>query len=277
MHYIYKITNTSDGKVYIGQTNNPTLRWSQHKSNAKYSRGQQVITRAMTKYGVDKFDFVVVACCISQADADAIETDIIIQCDSRNMDKGYNLNPGGNTSPRTPEISKKISDSLLKRYEGRDGWNKGGTLTEDWKNNISKASMGKAGTNRGKKFDDEWKVKLSKSNVGKEHISNRRFSMEQEVEICRLYVEENCSTYLLAKKFECYSSLIISILNRAGIQKRLSKNSENVKKRFIIEDEIKICEIYKEGKITISGLAKQFLCGKTIIRNILIRHSIIRE
>src|SRR5271157_3263753 len=96
MHFIYKITNTINDKVYIGQTNNPSLRWSQHKSNAKYDRGRQVITRALLKYG------------------------------SRNPDIGYNVDKGGNVVPRSPEIAVKISQSLQKYYEINNNWNKGG-------------------------------------------------------------------------------------------------------------------------------------------------------
>lgn len=33
MYFIYRITNKINAKVYLGQTNNPALRWSQHKHN----------------------------------------------------------------------------------------------------------------------------------------------------------------------------------------------------------------------------------------------------
>ena len=35
MHYLYKITNVINNKVYIGQTNSPNYRWYQHCSYAK--------------------------------------------------------------------------------------------------------------------------------------------------------------------------------------------------------------------------------------------------
>jgi group I intron endonuclease len=174
MHYIYKITNTNNNKIYIGQTNNPSLRWSQHKSSAKHNKGQQVITRAITKYDADVFEFEVIVTCKTQDAVDFLEEQVIQQYDSRNRDKGYNVDTGGNTTPRTPEIVTKISVALKEYYETHDGWNKGGTLTDEWKQNISKASIGKPGTNTGKKFDDEWRNKISASLIGKtlsdEHI-----------------------------------------------------------------------------------------------------------
>jgi len=35
VHYIYKIQNIINGKVYIGQSLRPSARWVQHKYKAK--------------------------------------------------------------------------------------------------------------------------------------------------------------------------------------------------------------------------------------------------
>jgi group I intron endonuclease len=176
MHYIYRITNIENKKAYIGQTNNPDLRWSQHKSNAKYNRGQQVITRAISKYGVDKFEFIVIASCLTQANADKLEEIIIAQYDSQNFMKGYNVDAGGNTTPRTLEILRKISEGLQKYYETHSNWNKGRVLTEEWKKKISESHIGLIGTNTGKTFSEAWKKNMSAAKLGKvfskEHIKN---------------------------------------------------------------------------------------------------------
>ena len=276
MHYIYKITNNINQKIYIGQTNNPALRWSQHKSNAKYNKGQQVITRAMIKHGIENFDFKVISSCWNQQDLDYTEAQIISQYDSMNLLKGYNINAGGNTSPRTPIVLQKISEGLKKYYKEHDGWLKGGVLTNTWKENISKASIGKLGTNIGKKFSDEWKVKISKSQVGKERKLKRRFAEEIEKEICKLYVEEGKSTYALSKQFDCGRNLILSILKRNNITTKQSNytghfNNCNI---FTLEQELEICKIYQMNNISRAELSKQYNCGKTTIRDILLRHNI---
>jgi len=276
MIYLYKISNIVNGKMYIGQTNNPNLRWSQHKSNAKYNRGNQVITRAITKYGQDKFTFEVIAFCLTKENADLSEQDIIIQYDCLDPMKGYNIAAGGNTSVKTKEVLQKISDGLKKHYETNDGWNKGGTLSEEWKHNISIASIGKEGTNIGKKFNDDWKIKMSKSSSGKDKKSRRRFSDEVEKEICELYVNENKSTYFLEKKYLCNRSVIKSILIRNSIEIRISNYTghSNGKNIFTIEQEIEICKKYIAGNISRSELARQFNCGKTTIRDMLLKHNI---
>lgn len=52
---IYIIKNKNNDKVYIGQTVNPTQRWAQYKSTAKKTPRQQLITKAMSKYGFETF------------------------------------------------------------------------------------------------------------------------------------------------------------------------------------------------------------------------------
>lgn len=275
MHFIYKITNIINNKIYIGQTNNPSLRWSQHKSNAKYNRNQQIITRAISKYGESNFTFEVIASCLNEDTVDKSEEEIIHQYDSRNPEKGYNVASGGSTTPRTPDILKKISDSLKKHYSNNFNHMKGKNLPEEWKNNISKASIGKPGTNFGKKFNKNWILKISKSQAGKENKKLRRFDEEIEKEICRLYIEENKSMYYLANCFSCQRSLINDILKRNNVPKRQSNyNKSKIKNIFSIKEELKICEDYSSGNYSRNEIAKKFKCGKTTIRDILLRHNI---
>src|SRR5271165_6172281 len=136
MHFLYKITNTENNKIYIGQTNDLSRRWSQHKSAAKY-HGEQVITRAITKYGKEKFTFEAIVSCKTQEDVDVLEEVVIQQYDARNMKVGYNVDIGGRTSPRTPEIIRKIVESRRKYFETHDGWNKGIPHSEEWNQKIS--------------------------------------------------------------------------------------------------------------------------------------------
>lgn len=251
MHYIYKITNTVNDKIYIGQTINIKVRWLQHKSKAKQKSNDQVITRAITKYGSEFFDFVIIATCRSQDDANATEMAIIAQYNSTDKDIGYNVRLGGNTSPMPEEIRER----------------------------ISLASMGKAGTNNGKKFDKEWVNKISKSLTNKENKIRRRFSDEIEMEICRLYVEEERSTYWLGQKFDCNRNMISTILGRNNIEIRKSnytghKNGRNI---FVLEQESEICRMYREGNVSRSEISRRFKCGKTTIRDILIRNGLINH
>ena len=57
MGYIYKITNTLNGKVYIGQTiKTVQKRFTQHKNNSnKEYFSQIVLYKAFKKYGIENF------------------------------------------------------------------------------------------------------------------------------------------------------------------------------------------------------------------------------
>lgn len=98
MHFLYRITDVLNNKVYIGQTINPARRWSYHKSQSKKIKPLQYIHRAMTKYGIDNFVFDVIVSCITQDDADYTEIQLIERYDSRNKEVGYNRAPGGSVA-----------------------------------------------------------------------------------------------------------------------------------------------------------------------------------
>lgn len=68
MGYIYKITNTTNNKCYIGVTtkNNPNERWRGHKDSIKSGRGCPLLRGAFNKYGEDAFKFEVIIICFDE-------------------------------------------------------------------------------------------------------------------------------------------------------------------------------------------------------------------
>lgn len=54
---IYKITNTKDGKVYIGKSINIRKRWLQHIYDSRRGRNKYLLHRAINKHGIDNFTF----------------------------------------------------------------------------------------------------------------------------------------------------------------------------------------------------------------------------
>lgn len=273
MNYIYKITNKINDKVYIGQTNNAALRWSQHKSAAKYIP-KQLVDKAIKKYGEQNFIYEVIDTCQSQFETDIQETWFIKVYYSLISEHGYNVTLGGMKLIHTPEIREKISHSKKKYFETHINKLKGKKLSEEWKQNISLASMGKPGTNNGKKFSDEHKLKMSKSQP-KENLKTRRFSSEIEQEICKLYVEEKIGTTILAKRFGCYSSLILFILKRNNIVP-IRKAYFIKKSKYTPEQETQICENYISGMKTLSEISRIYNIPKTSIRCILTKNYLLK-
>ena len=262
-------------KIYIGQTNLPSRRWSQYKSAAKY-KSDMLITRAIAKYGPENFKFEVIATCKTIDAANEAEILIIAQHNTQDLSIGYNLDPGGKALFRSQNTKDKISAGLFKYYETHDGTNKGKTFSEEWRKKLSLAAIGKPGTNSGKSFNNEWKFKLSQSNAGQERKSTRRFSDEIEKEICILYAVENKSTYYLANIYNCYRTLINDILIRNNIDIRQSNYSghANGKNLFTKEQESEICRLYSNTIVSMAELSRKFNCGKNTIRGILLRNNI---
>ena len=96
MGYIYKISNTVNNKIYIGQTSRTVeKRWNLHKRTAKnpsYLSYSYPLYQAMRKYGIDNFQIEV----IEETDNKNLnerEVYWISYYDSYN--KGYNMTLGG--------------------------------------------------------------------------------------------------------------------------------------------------------------------------------------
>ena len=92
---IYKITNLKNGKVYIGQAVDIVKRWRDHREN--YLTHDEVVYRAMRKYGLDNFAFdILEECCPDRLD----EKEIYYIKQYRSYigwkdNHGYNMTEGG--------------------------------------------------------------------------------------------------------------------------------------------------------------------------------------
>lgn len=101
--YIYKITNSINNKLYIGQTITTIQeRWSNHKSDARTNHNHTVLYRAMNKYGIENFNIIEI-CKVFNVDKtelknilNSLEIYYIKLYNSTNRDFGYNITSGGN-------------------------------------------------------------------------------------------------------------------------------------------------------------------------------------
>lgn len=92
---IYKITNSINNKIYIGQTKTSLdQRWKEHLRHAEY--GDQVINRAMKKYNKENFSIEELEKCNINI-IDDREKYYIKFYNSIDKKIGYNVSLGGNT------------------------------------------------------------------------------------------------------------------------------------------------------------------------------------
>jgi group I intron endonuclease len=95
---IYCHIHTESGRRYIGLTKKTiTRRWKEHVSNAAKKRGKGChhFWSAIRKYGKDAFSHEILETCMTLESANAAEEKWILQLDSRNPEKGFNLMRGG--------------------------------------------------------------------------------------------------------------------------------------------------------------------------------------
>lgn len=106
---IYKITNTLNNKIYIGQTKLKLVkRWNGHVSDSK--RCNYRLANAIAKYGEENFKKeIIVEGDFNKALTDELETHYIRLYNSKHRDIGYNIKDGGNSVEMSDETKQKIS------------------------------------------------------------------------------------------------------------------------------------------------------------------------
>lgn len=109
---VYKITNTVNGKIYIGKHRTKNL-------NDNYFGSGKLIKNAIKRYGILSFTKEYIVICYSQDVIDAIER-ILVNEEFIKRDDTYNLNVGGsgvydcsNTTAMTPEKGKAMNVKYL--------------------------------------------------------------------------------------------------------------------------------------------------------------------
>lgn len=107
---IYKITNITNGKIYVGQSTDIYRRWNQHKKSCKNPDIYEKLSHcpalicAFRKYGEDAFRYDIVEIC-DKSELNEREIYWIGFFDSRTTSgKGYNLTDGGETGNFTQRV-----------------------------------------------------------------------------------------------------------------------------------------------------------------------------
>ena len=192
---IYCITNTINGKQYIGQSINIPKRWSEHKRDLKNNKHSNVhLQNAWNKYGGHAFEFKIIKCC-KEPYLNRFEKIYIKIFDT--FKNGYNRHVGGRSSsgkiaifyghhhteeskkkislankgrPCSEEAKKKLSLSAKERFKNKKNhpWY-GRKHSEESKQKISENHADVSGKNNpryGKKFSQQTLKKMSESHKG---------------------------------------------------------------------------------------------------------------
>ena len=166
---IYCITNLINNKRYIGQSLNIEKRWKDHKSNYLNCTNSSLYA-AIRKYGINNFKFEVLEeCKIEELNDKEIYWISFYQTYPPELNKGYNLTPGGEGQA----VLRKLNDNILNN------------IVEDLKNNILTQDQ------IAKKYNIDQAI-VSNINSGKEYKSyldpNLKFPIRKN------YCYNNCKT-----------------------------------------------------------------------------------
>lgn len=194
MHYLYRITNQINKKVYIGQTNKPDYRWYQHRSYAKGNKPQQYIHRAMAKYGIENFIFDVIAGCLSQEDTDETESILIIQYNSRNKDHGYNLMVGGSHGGHSEGTKQKQREATINQIATKGHPAAGREVTQVTQE--TRELMRKIRLDNPLSYTEELRQKISEAHIGikdSDETKQRKSESAQEAWEKRIDYSRKCA------------------------------------------------------------------------------------
>jgi len=128
---IYKITNLTNDKIYVGQAVSHILnhkryrpyghegRFRCHVSEAFSTKKNQshYLNNAIRKYGVSDFVVELIECC-EVTNADTREIHYIKEFNSL-FPNGYNLKNGGNVFTHSDESKKRVSNGVISYFKDK--------------------------------------------------------------------------------------------------------------------------------------------------------------
>ena len=175
MGVVYCLTNTVNGKQYIGQTTRTVkVRVIEHK------RSSSPIGNAIKKYGEEKFSIETLVVCDDE-ELDANELQLISSLKTYKP-YGYNLELGGNTNKYiSEETRQKMSIAAKKRgmahLQGIYGF-QGKKHSEETKKKMSASMCGKKRTKQACENISKSKTGVKHPNYGKKLSEETRNKMK---------------------------------------------------------------------------------------------------
>jgi len=188
---IYKITNTKNGKFYIGSSVNIQKRWNAHKRALRKNKHENILLqRSWNKYGEEYFQFEIIE-----------ETNDVLLQEQHYLDElkpydpkiGFNIGKqatGGDNLTNHPDkenIITQIKQTCKTRYAN---------MSEEEKQQRSNAVKGDKNPNFGNKWNAKQRKRMSKYMTGRKHsaktielISNNTKQMWQNEESRKKLIE----------------------------------------------------------------------------------------
>ncbi|MXZ79838.1 MAG: hypothetical protein F4Z15_00355, partial [Gammaproteobacteria bacterium] len=205
MGYVYKITNTINGKAYIGiSIHEPEKgRIKDHLSG----KGNRIIARAVKKYGKEAFTYEILEANVFDEFLPELEVAYIAKFNTV-APHGYNLTYGGDHAIPSAASCSKMSEAR-----------KGRRFSKEHRRKISEAHKGK----KRKPFSVEHRHKLSEANKGKTRSVETRRKMSEAQKGRKISVEHR------RKMSEALKGRVPTFLGKSHSTETRRKMSEALK------------------------------------------------
>ena len=243
---IYRITNTLNGKSYIGQTSESFQRrfWHHRWKLNNNSHDNQYLQNAWNKYGEKNFEFGVV---------EIIEKDFLDEAEIRQIKK-Y----------RQKNLSYNILDG--------GGGAKGYVRTDEQKRIVGEKNRI---NNLGRKASDETKRKMSESRKGKPNITSKTVINQEVAREIKTLLIQNVKPKDVANQLDIDYKIVNNILSGNvwssvqvnGWEEFLS--NRKTYSRLKPSDHDEIYRLYKEEGLTKKELALKYGKTEELIRKII--------
>ncbi len=180
-HYIYKITNIYNKKVYIGQTKNQVTRKYQHFYDLRNNKHKnQYLQNSFNKHGEKEFTFEVIEEC-NYENVDERERYWIKQYNSTNRKYGYNIEEGGCATKTLSQftrnkISKKARERFQNPLERQKASEKAIKRFQDPKERERLSQI-----NKGRVHNDEFRMKISQIHKGRKRPKSTRDAISKAI------------------------------------------------------------------------------------------------
>lgn len=263
--YIYKITNTINGKLYIGETaeNKPITRWKRHKYSIREGKGCPLLRAAFQKYGEDNFKFEVILEC-KKDERFILEQQKIKEFNTL-VPNGYNATLGGmgggfkgkkhsedtkqkmakattdNYKAFTPERKEEIKNKIILNLRPIQ-------MTDEYRKKMRNINLGK-------KLSEETRAKISNSLKSMSHSLKEETRKKISESVKRTYENGRDASFSEERK-ATFSKIMTEKrgvkIGQYTLDGTLIKTFDSIK---IASDELKVSTIWKavNGKAKTAG------------------------
>lgn len=169
---VYLLTNTVNGKRYVGKASDPSARWAKHLHNVNQGH-DTALYRAVRKHGAKAFVRDVLQECASEAEAFEREVFWIETLGSFGTG-GYNMTAGGEGPAGL--VHSEESKALMVHRGASNGMH-GQTHSPEARAKISAAAKAQPRV-FGRKHTDKSRAKMSSAAMGHKRCVGRKYSDE---------------------------------------------------------------------------------------------------